>query len=359
MDIEALKALEQTAIAELQKASSDQEREAWRVKYLGRKSELALFLRSLADKTDQEKRTLGPRANGLRKVLEAHYAEKQAAVGSRKAEVTFDVTQPGTKHEPGHLHPLTVVSRDILRIFMNMGFDVATGPEIESAYFNFDALNIPAWHPARETMDTMWLDLPELAHALPEKGKQGYAYPAGYKFLLRTHTSPIQVRYMQTHEPPLRMVVGDGRAFRNEATDARHEFQLNQLEGLMIGKDVSIATLRSVIHDFFKQFFGPEVKMRMVPSFYPFVEPGVDITVSCIGCNGKNKSCKICGGLGWLEVAGAGMVHPNVLKAVGIDSKKWQGFAFGFGVDRLAMTKYAIQDIRLFMSGDERFIKQF
>ncbi len=356
MDFESLK---QTASNELGAASGDQEREAWRVKYLGRKSELALFLRSLADKTDQEKRTLGPKANALRKELEELYALRPALTGGRNREPHFDVTQPGIRREAGHLHPLTVVSRDILRIFMNMGFDVATGPEIESAYFNFDALNIPTWHPARETMDTMWLDLPELAHAMPEKNRQGYAYPAGYKFLLRTHTSPIQIRYMQAHTPPFRMVVGDGRAFRNEATDARHEFQLNQLEGLMIGKDVSIATLRSVIHDFFKQFFGPEVKMRMVPSFYPFVEPGVDITVSCIGCNGKNKSCKICGGLGWLEVAGAGMVHPNVLKAVNIDTKKWQGFAFGFGVDRLAMTKYAIQDIRLFMSGDERFIKQF
>ena len=356
MDFESLK---QTALAELKKAATEQEREVWRVKYLGRKSELSLFLRSLADKTDQEKRTLGPQANDLRKELELRFAGAQAGSRVRGDSVAFDVTQPGTKHESGHLHPLTVVSRDILKIFMAMGFDVATGPEIESAYYNFDALNIPAWHPARETMDTMWLELPELKKDLPEQSREGYAYPAGYKFLLRTHTSPIQVRYMQTHEPPLRMVVGDGRAFRNEATDARHEFQLNQLEGLMIGTDVSIATLRSVIHDFFKQFFGPEVKMRMVPSFYPFVEPGVDITVSCIGCNGKNKACKICGGLGWLEVAGAGMVHPNVLKAVNIDPKKWQGFAFGFGVDRLAMTKYAIQDIRLFMSGDERFIKQF
>ncbi len=351
--------LKQTALADLEKASDDVSREAWRVKYLGRKSDLSLFLRSLAEKTDQEKRALGPQANALRKELELRF--HGAVVGGRYRPETFrfDVTQPGVKHETGHLHPLTLVSRDILRIFVSMGFDVATGPEIESAYYNFDALNIPAWHPARETMDTMWLDLPELQKPLPERGQTGYQYPAGYKFLLRTHTSPIQIRYMETHKPPFRMVVGDGRAFRNEATDARHEFQLNQLEGLMIGTDVSIATLRSVIHDFFRGFFGPDVAMRMVPSYYPFVEPGVDITVSCVGCKGKNRACKICGGLGWLEVAGAGMVHPNVLKAVALDPKKWQGFAFGFGVDRLAMTKYAIDDIRLFMSGDERFIRQF
>lgn len=356
MDFESLRRAAYTDIGAVQ---NEQEFEAWRVKYLGRKSEIALFLRSLSEMTQNEKRELGKQANELRQDLEQMYQERDSRFKIQDSRQTFDVTQPGTRQDVGHLHPLTIVSREILRIFSSMGFDIATGPEIESAYFNFDALNIPAWHPARETMDTMWLDLPVLERALPEKDRQGYAYPAGYKFLLRTHTSPIQIRYMQTHTPPFRMVVGDGRAFRNEATDARHEFQLNQLEGLMIGERVSLATLRSVIHDFFKQFFGPDVKLRMVPSYYPFVEPGVDITVSCAGCKGKNTSCKICGGLGWLEVAGAGMVHPNVLKEAGIDTSAWQGFAFGFGVDRLAMTKYAIQDIRLFMSGDERFIHQF
>jgi phenylalanyl-tRNA synthetase alpha chain len=342
--------------------------ENWRVKYTGRKSMLSLFLRSLAGKPIEERRRLGPLANSLRQELETlFFRKKQELEQNTQSGSGFDVTEPGTKYEIGHLHPLTIVSRQILDIFRSMGFDIATGPEIESEYYNFSALNIPDWHPARETMDTLWLDLPELKKDLPEKGYvhtpdsdgNGVKYPKGNRFLLRTHTSPIQVRYMQTHQPPFRMVVGDGRVYRNEATDARHEFQLHQLEGLMIGQNVSMATLHYIVREFFNKFFNQEVKLRLTPDFFPFVEPGAAVAVSCISCNGHDQSCKLCTGTGWFEVAGAGMVHPNVLKESGIDPKKWQGFAFGFGIDRLAMVKYDIKDIRLFMSGDLRFIRQF
>lgn len=365
MDFESLK---QKASEEINLIENQTELETWKIKYLGRSSEIALFLRSLAEKSLEEKRALGPKANSLRQSFELIFKEKQAIL-SQKTTVKsgFDLSLPGIRKDVGHLHPLTLAFREILQIFESMGFDVVTGSEIESEYYNFEALNIPDWHPARETMDTLWLDLPELKKDLPEKNiihsldqnGQGVKYPKGNRFLLRTHTSPIQARYMQNHQPPLRMVVGDGRAYRNEATDARHEFQLNQLEGLMIGKNVSMATLHFVVREFFKKFFEQEVSLRLMPDFFPFVEPGAGIAVSCIACKGKEKTCRLCSGTGWFEVAGAGMVHPNVLKESGIDPEKWQGFAFGFGVDRLAMIKYGIKDIRLLMSGDLRLIKQF
>ncbi|HCI05476.1 MAG: Phenylalanine-tRNA ligase alpha subunit [Parcubacteria group bacterium GW2011_GWC1_45_9] len=359
MDFETLKNQAKKELAGLKTSGV---LESWRVKYLGRNSELALFLRSLSKKSLEEKRQLGPKANQLRQFLEGAFQQKSLSlVDSQSPATDFDLTLPGRVQEPGHLHPLTLANREILKIFSSMGFDIMTGPEIEGDYYNFSALNIPDWHPARETMDTMWLsekDLPRLKKDV--KTASGYEYKKGNKFLLRTHTSPIQVRYMQTHKPPFRMVVGEGRIFRNEATDARHEFQVNQLEGLMIGKDVSMATLHFVVREFFRKFFGSkEIQMRLSPSFYPFVEPGADVSVSCIGCFGKNKDCRLCGGLGWLEVAGSGMVHPNVLRSVGIDPRKWQGFAFGFGIDRLSMIKFNIKEIRLFMSGDLKFIKQF
>ena len=358
VDLESLK---NRAKAELVTVRNSQELEAWRVKYLGRSSEIALFLRTLAGKNIEEKRQLGPRANSLRQELESLYQGKSSAINHQPlVGRDFDVTLPGIKQKTGHLHPLTLASREILEIFSSMGFDAMTGPEIEGDYYNFTALNIPEWHSARETMDTLWLELPESGKNVKTNDVLDYQYKGKNKFLLRTHTSPIQVRYMQTHKPPFRMVVGEGRAFRNEATDAKHEFQLNQLEGLMIGENVSMATLHFVVREFFRKFFGNQsIEMRLVPSFYPFVEPGADVSVSCFSCLGKKRDCRICGGSGWFEVAGAGMVHPNVLKEMKIDTKKWQGFAFGFGVDRLAMTKFDINDIRLLMSGDLRFIKQF
>lgn len=219
-----------------------------------------------------------------------------------------------------------------------MGFTLADGPELETEYYNFDALNIPKDHPARDMHDTFWL-----------KNKPG--------FLMRTHTSSMQIRFMEKNNPPFGIIC-PGRVFRNEATDARHEALFHQVEGLYVDKDVSLASLKSVLNDFFDRFFEKDVDIRFRPSYFPFVEPGVEIDVSCFKCKGKGK-CQVCGGSGWLEVVGAGMVHPKVLNGVGINPNEWRGFAFGVGIDRLAMLKYGIDDIRLFYSGDLRLVNQF
>ena len=240
--------------------------------------------------------------------------------------------------QKGHLHPLTILMREAAEIFSSMGFAVALGPEAETEYYNFDALNIPAHHPARDMWDTFWLK------------------PREAGTLLRTHTSPVQIRYMEEHEPPIR-IIAPGKVFRYEATDATHEAQFYQLEGLMVGKDVSLAHLKGVLEHFFEQFFGTSMKVRMRPSYFPFVEPGVEVDMSCFKCSGSG--CGVCKQTGWIEIGGAGMVHPKVLQAGGIDPRRWQGFAFGMGVDRLAMLKYGIDDVRLMYTGDLRLVNQF
>jgi phenylalanyl-tRNA synthetase alpha chain len=240
----------------------------------------------------------------------------------------------------GHYHPLTVVTRDILKIFGDMGFDIAIGPEVETEHYNFDALNIPKDHPARDLWDTIWLK-PE------EKGN-----------LLRTHTSPVQIRQMEENKPPF-AIVAPGKTFRYEATDATHEAVFHQLEALMIGKDISLANLKGVFEKFFQEFFGEEIKIRFRPSYFPFVEPGVEVDGSCFKCSGKDKKCSLCRGSGWIELAGSGTVHPNVLRMLNIDHREWQGFAFGMGIERLAMFKYGVDDIRRFLSGDLRLTNQF
>lgn len=230
------------------------------------------------------------------------------------------------KSTEGHYHPLTIVIRDIARIFSEMGFEIADGPEIETEGYNFDILNIPKYHPARDLWDTFWL-------------KDGR--------LLRTHTSPVQARYMETHKPPIR-IIAPGKTYRYEATDATHEAQFHQVEGLMVDETTSLATLKAVLEQFLSKFFGKDMEVRLRPSYYPFVEPGVDVDARPRGSGGK-----------WLEIAGAGMVHPRVLSNVGINPRTHQGFAFGFGIDRLTMLKYHIPDIRLFYSGDLRLTNQF
>jgi len=239
-----------------------------------------------------------------------------------------------------HIHPITRVIQDIAKIFSEMGFEIAQGPEIETEYYNFDALNVPKDHPARDLWDTFWLKPREM-------GK-----------LLRTHTSPVQIRYMENNKPPI-AIIAPGKTFRYEATDATHEAQFHQVEGLMIGKDISLANLKDVLETFLQKLFEQDVEIRLRPSFFPFVEPGVEIDMSCFKCQGHDETCPVCKGTGWVEIMGAGMVHPNVLNNVGIDSREWQGFAFGVGIDRIAMLKYGIDDIRLFYSGDLRLVNQF
>lgn len=242
------------------------------------------------------------------------------------------------KIEKGHLHLITQVIQRISEIFSDMGFEVASGPEIEDEYHNFDALNVPKDHPARDMQDTFWLE------------------PENLKKLLRTHTSGVQVRYMEEHKPPLAIVV-PGKVFRNEATDATHDAQFHQCEGLVIGENITLANLKGTLEFFLKKLFGSDVIIRLRPGYFPFVEPGVEVDMVCFKCQGEG--CPSCSRSGWIEILGGGMVHPNVLNKVGIDSRKYQGFAFGIGVDRVTMLKHGVEDVRLFYNGDLRLTNQF
>ncbi len=252
----------------------------------------------------------------------------------------------------GHIHPITQTINRAVGIFSELGFEVAEGPEIEKEYYNFDALNIPKDHPSRDMQDTFWLQ----SNQKEQLTIDAEQLTESQKFLLRTHTSPVQVRYMEKNKPPFRIIV-PGKVFRHEATDATHEVQFHQIEGLVVGEDITMAHLKGTLQLFFKKLFGETTSIRFRPSFFPFVEPGVEIDVSCFKCGGKG--CSLCKKTGFIEVMGAGMVHPNVLNGVGIDSRKYRGFAFGMGVDRLVMLKYGIDDVRLLYAGDLRLVNQF
>jgi len=313
-------------------AVTAEEINAVRIKYLGRKQgEITTLLRSLKDLSDVEKREKGPLIQNLQNEIEASISFKEEEI--KKSGRATDITLPGKRIETGHLNLITQTENEIRRIFNSMNFSVIDGPEMEEEYYNFDALNIPPDHPAREMWDTFWI-----------KSKKGDS--AQKKYLLRTHTSPVQVRYMQKHKPPFQ-VISIGKTFRYEATDVTHETNFHQVEGLMIGKQVSLANFKFVINEFFRQFFSEKtVKIRLRSSYFPFVEPGVEVDIKLDNSR-------------WLEMLGAGMVHPKVLQTVGYDSREWQGFAFGLGVERLAIIKYKIPDIRLFASQDLKFIKKF
>lgn len=315
--------------------------EELRVKYLGRSSPLSNLLRSIKTASLQERRRVGGSANEAKQVISAALAERHTALGRPSGgDESFDVSRPGRKFPKGHVHLITQAQEQIAEIFSAMGFEVLEGPELETEFYNFDALNIPADHPAREMQDTFWL----------KESKNLKPQAPNPKLLLRTHTSPMQVRYMEKHEPPLRVIV-PGVVYRHEATDVTHEFQYHQVEGLMVGKDVSLAHLKGVMEYFFRQFFKDEkIEVRFRASYFPFTEPSVEVVIK--GTSGKLKGQ-------WLEVAGAGMVHQNVFKAAGYSSGAWQGFAFGAGIERLVMLKHKIDDVRLFNSGDLRFVRQF
>jgi len=311
--------------------------------YLGRKGELTKILRSLRDIPEKERKEKGNLANQIKKKIDEAIKNRTEELSGQvklvKEKGWIDVSAPGVLPLEGHPHPISLVQQQAEDIFQSMGFSVVEGPEIETEYYNFDALNIPQNHPARDLWDTFWLK--------------------DINLLLRTHTSPMQARYMEKHQPPLRIIV-PGRCFRHEATDASHDVQFYQIEGLMVGQNISVVHFKGIVEEFLKKLFGPEVKMRLRPGYFPFTEPSfeVDIMVSFADKSGTNlANCKKLGK--WLEVMGAGMVHQNVFKAVGYPLRKWQGFAFGLGLERLAMLKYKIDDIRLFYSGDLRFLRQF
>jgi len=319
-----------------------------RVEYVGRKGALTGILRGLKDMSLDVRKKIGEEANHLSREIERMISEKRRALEATLRERVLaterlDVTRPGTHREKSCLHPVTKMLAEIEQIFHSMGFDVADGPEVETDFYNFEALNIPVGHPARDMWDTFWLK--------PIPDKKGTD-----PLLLRTHTSPVQVRYMKKHNPPIRIIV-PGRTYRYEPTDASHDFQFSQLEGLMVDKNISVANMKAILQEFFSRLFKKHIEIRLRPSYFPFVEPGFEIDISCIICNGKG--CSMCKQTGWLELAGAGMVHPHVFKAAGYNPKEVKGFAFGFGLSRLVLMKYKIPDIRLFNSGDLRFLKQF
>lgn len=359
-----IKKIERSAKEEIPKVKTLETLEELRIKFLGReRGALTLILRGLKNLPAQKRAKLGQAANRLRGELEAMFEKgsqelKRVTQESVLARERLDVTRPGLRVPRGHLHPHTTVLREIEKIFGSMGFDTVEGPEVETEHYNFDALNIPRDHPARDMWDTFWLrsDQKETLNLKSEILNKSKIQNPKERLLLRTHTSPVQIRYMETHNPPLR-IIAPGRVFRYEATDAAHEFQFYQVEGLMVDTNVSIANFKAVIEEFFSQLFAAKIKIRLRPSFFPFVEPGFEVDMSCVVCG--QKGCSACQKAGWLEIAGAGMVHPNVFKAVGYNPKETQGFAFGMGLDRIAMMKYKIPDIRLFHSGDLRFLKQF
>ncbi len=336
--------IKKQALKEIENVRTVQKINDLRVKYLGRKSELNKVLKTLKDLTDAEKKIIGTIANEVKREINDAFLEAEKNCLSRvdfQAE-KIDVTVPSERVRRGHLHPLSIVQNEVEDIFTSMGFEIADGPEVETEWYNFDALNIPKDHPARDAWDTFWLR---------QKNQNDKD-----KKLLRTHTSPVQVRYMEKHKPPFR-IIAPGRCFRHEATDAAHEHTFYQFEALMVGEDINVGHLKFIAKEFFDRFFRKDVKIRLRPSFFPFTEPSFEFDISCTVCGGR--ACSSCKNTGWLEVAGAGMVNQQVFVNAGYPRNKYTGFAWGFGLERLAMMKYKIDDIRLFHSGDLRFIKQF
>jgi phenylalanyl-tRNA synthetase alpha chain len=328
------------AAEQLNAASTLDQIEAVRVDALGRKGKLAEFSKSFGKLTPEERAHAGKVLNKVKQDLESKIDSRKAALESLALDARldaewFDLTTPAPGVRPGSLHPVTQVQQDLEQLFISMGFAVLDGPEVESEYYNFDALNIPGDHPARDMQDTFWL-------------KDGR--------LLRTHTSPVQVRGLETLGPPLKMIA-PGRVFRNEEVDASHEHTFYQLEGMMVDRGVSVAHLIYFMKTLLSAIFHREVTVRLRPGFFPFVEPGFELDIQCLICGGPG--CPVCKYSGWVELLPCGLVHPAVLRAGGADPEQWSGFAFGLGLTRLAMMRYGIDDIRLFTSGDLRFLRQF
>jgi phenylalanyl-tRNA synthetase alpha chain len=321
------------------------------VKYLGRKGLLTEKLRTIKDLADKDKKDAGQLLNQTKTEIEATIETlakslEKDALEAKLSKEFFDTTYAGphsTKRKTGSIHILAQLQEEIERIFGQMGYAIADGPEIESEYYNFEGINIPADHPARDMQDTFFI-----------RGKNDKK--RHQRLVLRTHTSPVQARTMEKYGAPLR-IIAPGRVFRNEALDASHEHTFHQVEGLLVDKDISIAHLKGTMKEFLSRLFKKEVEVRFRPGYFPFVEPGFELDFSCLLCEGKG--CRVCKNTGWIEFMGSGLVHPSVLEAGGIDSKEYTGWAFGFGIERLAMMRYGITDIRLFNSGDLRFLKQF
>jgi len=342
-----LEELKSKALQELESIDNTRELESWRIRYLGKKSSLTTILRSLATLPLDERRKIGARANQVKAELENSLRQKeqalreaQLAAGTRQE--TIDITLPGHPLPIGHLHPITQTLNEICDIFASMGFQIIEGPDVEWDYYNFEALNIPQEHPARDTMSTCWLE-----HQTESDARA---------MLLRTHTTAVTARVIESMEPPIR-VIEPGKVYRYEASDATHVPMFHQIDGIAVDKGITMADLKGTLYEFARRFFGEERKVRFRCDYFPFVEPGVEMAIECLVCNGQG--CRVCGQSGWIEILGAGMTHPQVLERGGIDPEVYQSFAFGIGIERLPMLRYGIDDIRLFYGSDLRFLRQF
>lgn len=307
-----------------------------RISYLGRKGKIAELIKQIPALPAEERPVFGKKINILKQKLEQIFSEKKRELEEKTSPQKLDSTLPGIKLNTGTIHPITRVIEEICRIFEHIGFTVVEGPEIETDYYNFQALNIPPGHPARDSFATFYLP--------------------GDNYLLRSQTSTVQIRIMEKVKPPLR-VIAPGKVFRPDNLDASHSFMFHQIEGLVVDKETNFSHLKGTLSYFVRKFFGPDTKMRFRPHYFPFTEPSAEVDISCIICGGKG--CSVCGRKGWLEILGSGLVHPNVLKEVGLDPAVYQGYAFGMGIERIAMLKYGIDDIRTFFNNDIRFLEQF
>lgn len=349
--LDQLDVLASESLAEASALADAEALDAYRLKYLGRKDGLLTrILTSLPGLTGDEKREVGKRANALKMAIESAIAHRRqglddARINAQLSQSKIDLTLPGTPVLRGGLHPLTRVMEEITDVFLRLGFSVAEGPEVETDDNNFTSLNHPPDHPARDSHDTFYL--------------KDFTDGEGRPLLLRTHTSPVQIRYMRSHRPPV-YIVAPGRVFRHENVDATHSYVFHQVEGLAVDTDISVADLKGVLTLFAERLFGGQgavIKTRFRPSFFPFVEPGLEMDISCTLCG--QKGCRVCKGTGWVEMLGSGLVHPNVLRAAGCDPEKYSGWAFGIGVERVAMFKYGVDDMRLFYENDIRFLENF
>ena len=337
---EQLSAILTDAKNQVASSQNETEIEAIRVKYLGKKGELTAILKQMGSLSPEERPKMGALVNEAKQELEELISVKKKELKSAEqqkklAEETIDITLPHKEIKPGKLHPLNTVLDDMINIFQSMGFDVVDGPEVETDHYNFECLNVPADHPARDMQDTFYL---------------------AENLLLRTQTSAAQIRTMENRKPPIR-VICPGRVFRADEVDATHSPVFHQIEGLVVDKGVTMCDLKGVLEEFAHEIYGSYTKVKFRPSFFPFTEPSVEVDVTCSECGGKG--CRVCKGSGWIEILGAGMVHPNVLRSCGIDPEEYSGFAFGIGLDRLTTTRYKISDIRLLFENDKRFLDQF
>ena len=335
---EVLARIKAEALKKLNESGADLEQ--IRIQYLGKKGELTSVLRGMGSLSAEERPVIGQLANDVRVYIEKAIAEKSAELNKQKLEMKLkserlDVTMPVTLPAAGHVHPLTKVQRELEDIFIGMGFSIVEGPEVEYDYYNFQALNIPENHPARDTQDTFYIT---------------------DKILLRSQTSPVQVRTMEKQKPPIR-IISPGRVYRSDAVDATHSPLFHQLEGLVVDQGITMGDLKGMLEMFAKKMFGDDTRIRFRPHHFPFTEPSAEVDVSCFVCGGKG--CRLCKGEGWIEILGAGMVHPNVLRGCGIDPDVYSGFAFGLGIERIVMRKYNIDDMRLLYENDVRFLSQF